>query len=183
MGLWIKVKESFALQIAVVIATLFAASLAGYATGGWEYAKRAHASVTQSEVNTTAIASVQSQQEQHTQEMYKRLDLILGEIKSVKKEQVSQNVLTGLAIRLDCCRGDTKPWVRVNALSPAIRFTEGEKLKITSRTQEEITTQVVVKGTFRAENPQYLIQLNVVASEELRIGRATEISVMVREVD
>lgn len=180
MSLWLKLRDSFATQVALVIGGLVAVAVAGYTVGCWEFAQRAHAAVYLTETHVTTIASIQSQQEQHTAEMYKRLDLILGEIQSVKKEQVSQNVLTGLAIRLDCCRGDREPWVRVNALSPAIRFTEGEKLKITTRTQEEITTEVVVKGTFRAENPQYLVQLNGIASEILRVGRATEIGIMVR---
>lgn len=180
MSLWLKLRDSFATQIALVIGGLVAVALAGYTAGCWEFAQRAYASVARSEVNTTTITSIQSQQEEHVEKMYKRLDLILGEIQSVKKEQVSQNVLTGLAIRLDCCRGDKEPWVRVNALSPAIRFTEGEKLKVTIRTREEITEEMMVKGTFRAENPQYLLQLNAIASEILRVGRATEIGVMVR---
>ena len=86
MSLWNKVKESFILQVITVIAVIFATFLTGYVTGCWEFAKRAHASVAQSEVNKTTITSIQSQQEQISEEMYKRLDLILGEIQSVKKE-------------------------------------------------------------------------------------------------
>ena len=183
MSFWKQLKASFGLQVTAVVAVLVVTASIGYLAGCWEFAQRAHAAVYLTETHVTTIASIQSQQEQHTAEMYKRLDLILGEIQSVKKEQVSQNVLTGLAIRLDCCRGDKDPWVRVNALSPAIRFTEGEKLKVTIRTREEITTEVVVKGTFRAENPQYLLQLNGIASEILRVGRLSEIGIMVRACD
>jgi len=183
MSLWLKLRDSFATQIALVIGGIIAVALAGYTAGCWEFVQRAHAAVYLTTAHETAIISIQSQQEHTTKEVRDRLDLILGEIQSIKKAQISQNVLTGLAIRLDCCRGDMEPWVRVNALSPAIRFAEGGKLKITTRTEEEITTEVLVKGTFRAENPQYLLQLNSIASEILRIGRSTEIGVMVREYE
>lgn len=183
MSLPQKLKESFALQAAMIAATLLVTAFAGYLTGCWDYAKRVHASVYLVEAHEEVISSLQTQQEENTKQVYDRLDRILGEIQSIKKEQISQNVLTGLAIRLDCCHGDTEPWVRVNALSPAIRFTEGEKLKVTTRTREELTAEVIVKGTFRAENPQYLLQLNGIASEELRIGRSTEIGIMVREIN
>jgi hypothetical protein len=174
-------RESFGLQVTAVIAALVVTASAGYLAGCWDYAKRVHASVYLVEQHEVTISKMQVQQQDTADKVSKQLEQILGEIKSVKKEQISQNVLTGLAIRLNCCRGDTEPWVRVNALSPAIRFTEGEKLKVTTRTREELTTEVIVKGTFRAENPQYLLQLNGVASEELRLGRLTEVGVMVRE--
>lgn len=182
MGLVDKLKESLVAQIGAVVAVLLVTAGTGYVTGCWDFARRAYASVEIVQTHSQQIQEIQSSQQDISKAMSKQLEQILKEVQSVKREQVSQNVLTGLAIRLDCCQGDREPWVRVNALSPAIRFAEGDKLRITTRTREELTEDFVVKGTFRAENPQYLLQLNGLAAEVLRVGRATEIGVMVREV-
>lgn len=174
-----KIKSSVTLQVVgwAVGGILFLGS--AWMAGCWEFAGHAYANVYQVDQNVVtltehkaAIAALQMEQQKTIEGIYERLG-------QMQRNQARQDVLFGLAVKLNCCANDTEPWVRVNENSPAFRFEEGRKLKVTKRGSGEDNITVVVKGTFRADNSAYLVQMNRMAFDLLRVQGVAEVGVKI----
>lgn len=174
-----KIKESVVLQIT----TLLIAALCGIFGVWWigcvDFFIYAYGNIYQVDEHSMKIeehevhlAEIEQAQQQNQQDLLRQLE-------TIQRQQQVQNTLFGLAAKVNCCRSDEDPWVRVNVSSPAFRFQEGDVLKITKRGKEEQSIKAEVRGVFRAENSAYLLQMNRLAFDMLEASNLSEIGVMV----
>jgi hypothetical protein len=180
--MWEQIKERLTLQSLAFVMALVLAGATTWFSGCLEFLQKAYASVGQTEVNISKIQANAETIEVIRTEAQLREDKIFTRLGEMQQQNRLQSMLFGLAIPINCCQGDTQPWVRINQLSPALRFREGAKLKLTCRDRNANTAEVIVKGTFRAENQQYLIQMNLRTTQELGAQGKREVGVMIEEI-